>query len=77
MKYFMYSDTASKPSSPNVVQRQFALKKTSDISERVSVHEDVGNGVGGEVGNGVGDNEIVGIGDIVGIGEGGGSRLFT
>ena len=38
MKYFMYSDTASKPSSPNFVHRQFALKKTSDISERVSVH---------------------------------------
>ena len=38
MKYFMYSDTASKPSSPNFVHRQFALKKTSDISERFSVH---------------------------------------
>ena len=38
MKYFMYSDTASKPSSPNFVHRQFALKKTSDISGRVSVH---------------------------------------
>ena len=37
MKYFMYSDTARRPSSPNFVHRQFALKKTSDISGRVSV----------------------------------------
>ena len=38
MKHVMYSDTASKPSSPNVMRRQFALEKTSDISGRVSVH---------------------------------------
>ena len=34
----MYSDTARRPSSPYSRHRQFALKKTSDISERVSVH---------------------------------------
>ena len=34
----MYSDTARRPSSPYSRHRQFGLKKTSDISERVSVH---------------------------------------
>ena len=87
----MYSDTARMPSSPYLRHRQLGLKKTSDISERVSVHS-----VGEDVGNGVGDKEIVGskeiVGDIVGIGEGtgegtgegagegakeGGGRLFA
>ena len=34
----MYSDTARMPSSPYLRHRQLGLKKTSDISERVSMH---------------------------------------
>ena len=34
----MYSDTARMPSSPYLRHRQLGQKKTSDISERVSVH---------------------------------------